>query len=125
MTKARLYCIHLELGREPGHPQGDTGHSYRLYLPLDYDGRIDPAGYRDMRDSCRVIRRRPGEEQAHGRILHGPGGRWMFDYSDAGTRDDEVGFKWSTEIFRPGEYVSIREDDGRTHPFRVLAVELD
>ncbi len=125
MTKARLYCILLELGREPGHPQGDPGHSYRLYLPLDDDGRIDPTGYRDMPHWCRVTRHRPGEEPSHGRILHGPGGRWIFDYSDAGTRDDEVGFKWSAEIFRPGEYVSIREDDGRTHPFRIISVEPD
>jgi hypothetical protein len=123
MTKPTLYRIDLQLAREPGHPQGDRDHGYRLYMPLTGNGRIDASGYRDMPHRCRVIRSRPGEEQAHGRILHGPGGRWIFDYADATTRDDEVGFKLSEETFVPGEYVSIREDDGKTHPFRIVSVQ--
>lgn len=78
-----------------------------------------------MPDWCRVVRDRPGEEQAHGRILRGAGGRWLFDYSDASARDDEVGFRLSEEQFVPGEYVSIREDDGKTHPFRIVSVQAD
>ena len=125
MTKATLYRIELELAREPGHPEGDRNHTYRLYLPLTGEGHIDPSAYREMLDWCRVVRNRPGEEQARGRILRGPGGRWVFDYSDAGTRDDEVGFRLSEERFVPGEYVSIREDDDKTHAFRILSVQPD
>jgi hypothetical protein len=125
MTKAILYRIALELAREPGHPEGDLNHRYRLYLPLTSEGFIDVAGFSNLPDWCRVVRDRPGEEPAHGRIKRGPGGRWLFDYSDASTRDDEVGFRLSEECFVPGEYVSIREDDGKTHPFRVVSVELD
>lgn len=123
MTKATLYRIELELAREPGHPEGDRSHTYRLHLPLTPDAHIDAAGYREMPDWCRVLRSRPGEEPAHGRILRGPGGRWLFDYSDASSLDDEVGFKLSDEQFVPGEYVSIREDDGKIHPFRIVSVE--
>jgi hypothetical protein len=125
MTKATLYRIELELAREPGHPEGDRNHTYRLYLPLTEEGQIDSSGYRDMLDWCRVVRNRPGEEPARGRILRGPGGRWVFDYSDASTRDDEVGFRLSEERFVPGEYVSIREDDDKTHAFRILSVQPD
>lgn len=122
MTQATLYRIELELAREPGHPSGDQHHRYRLHLPLTADGHIDAAGFRDMPDWCRVVRNRPGEEEAHGRIERGPGGRWLFDYADASTRDDEVGFRLSEERFVPGEYVSIREDDGKTHVFRITSV---
>lgn len=125
MTKAKLYRIELELAREPGHPEGDSNHSYRLFLPLTADGHIDAAGFRDMPDWCRVVRNRPGEDEARGRIQRGPGGRWLFDYSDASTQDDEVGFRLSEERFVPGEYVSIREDDGKTHVFRIVSVRED
>lgn len=125
MNTAKLYRIELELAREPGHPQGDHDHKYRLYLPLDEQGHIDPSAYRNIPDWCRVVRNRPGEEQARGRIMHGPGGRWVFDYSDTSTRDDEVGFRLSEERFVPGEYVSIREDDGKTHAFKVVSVRPD
>lgn len=124
-TQSPVYRIELELAREPGHPEGDRDHGYRLYLPLTDDGHIDASRYREIPDWCRVLRNRPGEEQAHGRILRGPGGRWLFDYADASTRDDEVGFRLSEERFVLGEYVSIREDDGKTHAFRVVSVRPD
>jgi hypothetical protein len=125
MTTATLYRIDLELAREPGHPAGDPDHSYRLYLPLTDDRYIDQPGYREMPDWCRVVRKRPGEDLARGRILRGPGGRWLFDYSDAGTLDDEVGFRLSEERFVPGEYLSIREDDEKMHVFRIVSVQPD
>ncbi|MEO5807839.1 hypothetical protein [Devosia sp.] len=125
MTKATLYRIELELAREPGHPEGDRDHSYRIYLPLMDDWHIDASAHKAMPDWCRVVRKRPGEEPAHGRILRGPGGRWMFDYSDASSRDDEVGFRLSEERFVAGEYISIREDDGKMHVFRIVSVQPD
>jgi hypothetical protein len=116
--------IQLELAREPGHPFGDRYHGYDLYLPLGEDGKIDAKAWRANRSACRVRRSRPNEEDAHGRILHGPGGRWIFDYSDETDEDNEVGFRLSDERFVPGEYVSIREDDGKTHVFQVVSVRL-
>ena len=114
--------IELELAREPGHPQGDRNHAYHLFLPLTAEGRIDAEAWRRHQPLCRVRRFRPNEEEARGSILHGPGGRWIFDYSDATDRDNEVGFKLGAERFVPGEYVSIREDDGKTHVFQVTSV---
>lgn len=125
MTKETLYRIELELAREPGHPEGDPNHTYRLHLPLTDDGHVIQSGTRDMPDLCRVVRKRPGEDAVGGRILRGPGGRWLFDYSDASTLDDEVGFRLSEERFVPGEYVSIREDDGKMHVFRIVSVQPD
>ena len=115
--------IKLDLAREPGHPQGDPSHSYHLYLPLTDDGHIDATAWRANQAVCHVKRTRPNEEDARGRILHGPGGRWIFDYDGDSVRDDEVGFKLGAERFVPGEYISIREDDGKTHTFRVVSIQ--
>ncbi len=114
--------IELELAREPGHPLGDRDHAYHLYLPLHADGSIDAKAWHQNQAACRVRRMRPNEPEARGRIVHGPGGRWIFDYTDQTDRDDEVGFRFETERFVPGEYLSIREDDGKTHVFQVIAV---
>lgn len=118
----RLSRITLELAREPQHPHGDRSHGYYLYLPLTEEGRIDVAAWDKVRTACRVRRFRPGEDDQHGRIRRGPGGKWSFDYDDRSDFDDEVGFRLTQESFVPGEYVSVREDDGRMHTFQVVAV---
>jgi hypothetical protein len=114
--------IVLELAREPGHPFGDREHAYHLYLPLEQAGRIDSDAWRRSRPLCRVRRLRPNEPEVCGRILHGPGGHWLFDYpSDAHARD-ESGFRLEDERFAVGEYVSIREDDDKLHTFQVVTI---
>lgn len=114
--------IVLELAREPGHPFGDPAHAYHLYLPLLPDGRIDAEGWRRARALCRVRRLRPGEPELAGRIEHGPGGRWIFDYPDP--RDgDEAGFRLEHKYLVPGEYVSIIEDDDEPHTFQVVSIK--
>lgn len=114
--------ILLELAREPGHPLGDRSHGYHLYLPLKEDGTIDVTAYEKHRPACRVRRFRPNEAETHGRVRHGPGGRWFFDYDLDRDSDDEAGFRLGTERFVPGEYVSVREDDGKLHTFQIILV---
>ena len=47
--------------------------------------------------------------------MHKPGGaehaRWVFDYDDTAEEDDEAGYRFGTRL-PPGEYVSIRDEDG-------------
>jgi hypothetical protein len=61
-----------------------------------------------------------------GHLLHKPGGpehaQWVFDYDDAAEYDDESGYRFGAHAFAPGEYVSIRDDAGELHTFRVLSV---
>ena len=39
------------------------------------------------------------------------------------TDDDESGYRFGAHAFRPGEYVSVRNDDDETHTFQVISVE--
>jgi hypothetical protein len=123
MTNVPVSHIQLELAREPGHPLGDRDHRYHLYLPLRGDGCIDVETFRDNHARCRVRRFRPGEDEAHGQIVHGPGGRWFLRYPEDTGAEHEVGFRLGEERFVTGEYVSIREDDGKMHTLQVISVK--
>lgn len=114
--------IRLLLAREKGHPGGDDDHGYDIVAPLNEAGKIDAEIFKAHRDACRVRRFRPDEDDAVGKLVHGPGGRWSFDYDEARSDDDEVAFRFGDETFVIGEYISIREDDGDMHTFVVAQV---
>lgn len=119
---ARLKQIIMDLAREPGHPHGDAQHGYLLHLPLTDDGRIDEVEFEQRRNICTVRRFRPGEAPRDGRVNRSRQDEWSFDYDDRQDFDDEHGFRLGEERFVPGEYVSIREDDGVMHTFQVISV---
>jgi len=119
-----FHHIRLELAREEGRPGGDAEHGYDIVAPLTPDRHIDAtSAYLEHKQACRVRRFRPGEPDAIGLLRHGPGGRWYIDYDEDRSTDDESGFRFGDERFELGEYVSIREDDGVMHTFKVTRVE--
>ena len=119
-----LKTIRLNLARTAEYPNGSDRHGYRFTAPLDRDGHLDPAGWKKHRDMCRVVRFwGDDEEEDIGHLVHRPGGSWGFTYDIDGDEGDEAGFKLSSHRFVPGEYVSIRDDDGKLHPFSVVTVE--
>ena len=111
--------IHLELAREPDHPDGSGAIGYELLAPLLPDCRIDPDEWRKNREACRVVRIRPGQEHEIGHLVRRPGGSWAFRY--VGTAD-EAGYHFGEERFVPGEYVSVREGDAQ-HTFKVITAQ--
>jgi len=119
--------IRLNLARSPEFPQGSSRHGYEFVAPLDEQGRIDVEQWRAHRDHCGVRRFWEGEDDQIGRLVHKPGGaehgRWVFDYDPEADEDDESGYRFGAHAFRPGEYVSIRADDGQMHTYRVITVE--
>jgi hypothetical protein len=114
---AQFRQIRIELAREPGHPEGDTGHAYVFVAPLDADDRIDARLQREHHEACRVTRLRPDQDDQHGLLVH-RGGGWAFHYADT---PDEVGHHFADERFVFGEYVSISEG-GKLHTYRVVSV---
>ena len=122
-----LKRIRLHLARSKAFPEGSSRHGYEFVAPIDVEGHIDPELWRQHREHCRVRRFWNGEPEQVGRLLHKPGGaehaRWVFDYDASRTDDDEAGYRFGGHAFAPGEYVSITEDDGDVHTFKVMSVE--
>jgi hypothetical protein len=122
-----LKRIRLNLARSKAFPAGSARHGYEFVAPLDSSGHIDPALWHKQRDHCRVRRFWGDEEEEVGRLVHKPGGkehaRWVFDYDETAEEDDEAGYRFGSHAFRPGEYVSIRDEDGDMHTFQVVSVE--
>lgn len=122
-----LKRIRLHLARSKEFPAGSTRHGYELVAPLDREGHIDAHLWQQYRDRCGVRRFWEGEDDQVGRLIHKPGGaehaQWIFDYDPKAEEDDEAGYRFGTHRFAPGEYVSIRDDDGELHTFQVASVE--
>jgi len=122
-----LKRIRLNLARSKEHPAGSARHGYEFVAPLDANGHIDPELWRKHRTHCGFRRFWDGEPDQHGHLVHASGGkehsRWVFDYDDTAVQDDEAGYRFAAHAFRPGEYVSVRDEDGDLHTFQVVSVE--
>jgi hypothetical protein len=122
-----LKRIRLNLARSREFPLGSDKHGYEFVAPLDASGHIDAALWRQHCQHCGVRRFWQGQDDEVGRLVHKPGGpehaRWVFDYDSTSEEDDEAGYRFGHHVFRPGEYVSIRDEDGEMHTFQVVSVE--
>ncbi|WP_299810802.1 hypothetical protein [uncultured Roseibium sp.] len=118
-----LKKIRLNLARTKEFPQGSARHGYEFTAPLDETGHIDAALWKKERDHCRVRRFWGGEEEEIGHLIHRPGGSWAFHYDIDGEDDDEAGYRFGAHAFNPGEYVSIKDEDGELHTFQVVTVQ--
>jgi hypothetical protein len=118
-----LSKIRLELARTKEHPEGEHNVGYEFAAPLDGSGRISSSVWQKDKEHCRVRRFRPGEEDDIGHLIRKPGGSWAFHYDiHSDEEDDESGYRFGDHTFKPGEYVSIREDD-ELITYRVTKVE--
>ncbi|WP_289032391.1 hypothetical protein [uncultured Roseibium sp.] len=117
-----LKKIRLNLARTKDHPNGSAQHGYEFTAPLDDGGHIDAGLWKKERDHCRVRRFWGGEEEEIGHLVHRPGGSWAFHYDIEGEDDDEAGYRFGSHAFQPGEYVSIKDEDGDLFTFQVVTV---
>jgi hypothetical protein len=118
-----LAKVRLELARTHAHPQGASAIGYEFTAPLDASGHIDAGQWHAAKDRCRVRRFRPGEADDIGHLIRKPGGSWAFHYDiHSDDEGDESGYRFADHPFKPGEYVSLREDDDLV-TYRVVQVE--
>lgn len=117
-----LNRIRLELARDRDRPEGDPRRGYEFLAPLDDAGHLDAGRWHAVAQRCEVTRFWDGELTELGRLVRHADGVWAFDYDPDDEEDDEPGYRFAAHVFRPGEYVSIREHDGATRTFRVAAV---
>lgn len=122
-TPRHLTRIRLELARTKEHPDGSRRHGYEFVAPLDAEGHLDAAAWKSVRERCRVRRFWGAEDDDVGHLVHRPGGSWAFHYDIDGDEDDEAGYRLAQHVFNIGEYVSIRDEDGELHTFRVVAAD--
>ena len=114
--------ISLELARDKDFPNGSRDHGYIFVAPLDVDDRIVAEEWKVHRQECLVTRFWGDDEHETGHLVRKPGGAWAFHYDINGDQDDdETGYRFGDERFRPGEYVSIKEHDGITRTFKVIS----
>ena len=117
---AGLSRIRLELGRTAEFPRGSEQHGYEFIAPLTLSGHIDALEWRRIKEHCGVRRFWGNDHDEHGMLRH-VGHGWRFDYGNA-DESDEPFLKLDAHTLAPGNYVSIREHDGVTRPFRVAEV---
>jgi hypothetical protein len=116
-----LKRVRLELARSPEHPDGSSNHGYEFVLPLTPDGQLDRADWERAPELCTVHRFWEGEEDETGQLVHAGKGKWAFSYR-GGEEDDEPIHRFADHLFKEGEYVSVREHDGRSYAFRIVLV---
>ncbi len=120
---AMLQRVRLELARCPDFPEGSHEHGYDFIAPLNRDGHIDAEAWKLLRDRCRVKRFWGDEPDEVGHIIHKPGGAWAFHYDIRGdATHDDTGYHFDTHKLVPGEYISLKEQDGVLRTFFVRSV---
>jgi len=117
----RLCKIRLELGRMEGFPQGSSIRGYVFTAPLTDAGHIDALAWKSARQDCKVMRYWADEPVQHGLLRH-VGQGWRFDYEARRSDDDEPFFKLDRHVIKPGNYVSVTEQDRVQRPFKIVSV---
>ena len=124
-TGVHMRKVKLEVAREKGKPEPVAGNGYEFVAPLDAAGHIDLDAWKHMRALCFVHRLENGVVAERGLLVHRAGGQggatWAFDYAP-GEGDEEAGYRFNAHPFLPGEYVSVRDEDGVLHTYRVASV---
>jgi hypothetical protein len=126
MTHANLMKITLNLARTKAFPEGSIRHGYEFVAPIDQQGHIDTKSWKETKNACVVHRFWGDEPIKRGSLVHRAGGdrgaTWGFDYDRVTHTEDEAGFRFGDHVFKPGEYVSIRDPDGEMETYRIVAV---
>jgi len=116
--------IRIELARNEGFPNGSSFHGYEIIAPLDENKHLDHIAWRRLKDKCRVVKFWGNAEHLVGHLGHNQGGTWYFHYDVKGDENaDDRGFKFHTEAFVPGEYVSVLEADGDELIYQIVTVD--
>jgi hypothetical protein len=119
-----LKKIRLELARTPDHPAGRKDQGFVVIAPLTPAGHLDAKDWSQHKAECRVTQFEGSAEHHHGLLQYAPahhGGlpSWFVTFEDETTAK---GFRFETERFVPGEYVSLAVDGRTALPYTVITV---
>jgi hypothetical protein len=120
-----LQHIILHLARSPDFPEGSAERGYELVAPVDASGHLDVEEWRSHKAQCYVTRFWLGQADRHGALVHygaAQGGSWTIHYEGHTSSEDEKGVRLGTHQFVKDDYVSIRDEEGRSHTFKIASV---
>lgn len=112
--------IRLELARTQDFPEGSASRAYLLRLPVNDNGIIDEDALRAAPQFATVRRFWPNEPDMSGYVIRTQNG-WALSYRK-GEEDDETIFHLETHRILPGEYIILRESDGKQLPYRIASL---
>lgn len=126
-AQPRLLLVTLHLARCRDYPDGSVRCGYQFTAPLDASHHLDVDSWKAARQHCLVRRFWIGDEDRQGRLVHRRGGlngaTWAFVYANGGAVNGEVEHFLHHQVFQPGEYVSIEDEDGAVNTFKVETVK--
>ena len=124
-----LRKVTLQAARSKEFPEGSIRHGYDFIAPLTDEGRIDLEAWKTHRGECFAHRHWGDEPTMQGLLVHRGGGfggsTWTFEWKgakDSSPIDEDEGYRFADHLFKVGEYVSVREPEGRMLTFRVVGV---
>ena len=117
--------VTLVLASGPGFPNGDPDCRYEIEVTLDGTGRLDPEAWYADPNPWPARRHWRGEWPRDGDVqLDEETGAWSLRFFP---KPGEAGEAPPYEVIRtnvpmrPGEYLTIREPDGREYGFRIVS----
>lgn len=120
-----LQTISLVLAAGPGFPNGSPDHRYALTVQLDGSGRLTgDMWFADPR-VWTATRHWPDDQERQGDIIFDPDHGWSLRFFP---RPGEAGdaplmaLTHIADVLRPGEYLTVREPDGRDYSYRIVQV---
>ena len=116
-----LMCVRLELARDFNDATGNPNDAYEFTVPLTDDGHIDLSKWADAAPYCALRRYQRDGSVLPGQLIRTDRGEWAFSYQ-MGEDDDEYIYRFASHVFKPGEYLSITQNDETDHVYRVAAV---
>lgn len=117
--------VTLVLANGPGFPQGSADHRYEISVTLTPGGHLDPAAWLADPAPWPAVRAWPGGAPRPGDVQWDEDTGWslrFFPTEGEGPDAPLQAIIRHTGQLRPGEYVTIRELNGRDYGYRVVGV---
>lgn len=117
--------VTLVMANGPGFPSGSADHRYELTVALTPGGLLDPAAWFADPEPWPLMRFWPGEAPRPGDVQWDDETGWFLQIFPAGGETGEApmhALVRNVGQLRPGEYVTIREQEGNEYAWRVVGV---
>jgi hypothetical protein len=112
--------VTLVLAAGPGFPGGSEDHRYELEAVLDANGQLNPAAWHADPQPWPARRFRPGEAPRSGDVQHDAETGWSLRFDSTAEARELSEPLVSAGVLRPGEYVTLRDENGRDYSYRVV-----